>query len=121
MSVVVEGVDVNAEETHEIPLPANCKMYHCVKGCDWDICEQCLEIQEHLYQVICVETDEERQREELLQFPCGICFEKEKEVAFVPCGHYVACRTCADAVLERTIGCPWCRQPVTALQTIFTG
>lgn len=40
---------------------------------------------------------------------CKICYEQERNVCFVPCGHVVACATCALS----TTKCPLCRRTFT--------
>lgn len=42
---------------------------------------------------------------------CIICLEKMRNVAFLPCGHVIACRDCATKMSD----CPVCRQPRTGL------
>ena len=37
---------------------------------------------------------------------CVVCMEAELEVSFVPCGHAVTCKPCADKVTKRTGECP---------------
>tara|TARA_B100000795_G_C22786778_1_gene434999 strand:+ start:501 stop:1106 length:606 start_codon:yes stop_codon:yes gene_type:complete len=39
---------------------------------------------------------------------CGICYARNKDTAFVPCGHMV-CRTCAARLSGRDAPCPFCR------------
>nr|CAB3264135.1 E3 ubiquitin-protein ligase MYLIP [Phallusia mammillata] len=46
---------------------------------------------------------------------CRICFDSEIECAFVPCGHQVCCKSCA----ERCQNCPICRKPVTKTLVVF--
>ena len=47
---------------------------------------------------------------------CVICEETAPEVAFIPCGHRVTCKTCGDACRSR---CPICREPVTGMLRVF--
>lgn len=42
---------------------------------------------------------------------CVVCWESPRVIAFVPCGHLVACAQCAAALKL----CPICRQPRAAL------
>lgn len=39
---------------------------------------------------------------------CGICYERNKDTVFVPCGH-MFCRTCAARLSGRDAPCPFCR------------
>ena len=39
---------------------------------------------------------------------CCICLSEEKEIVFVPCGHYYCCNTCSKKVNK----CPICRANV---------
>ena len=39
---------------------------------------------------------------------CGICYERNKDTVFVPCGH-MFCRTCAARLSGRDAPCPLCR------------
>ena len=48
-----------------------------------------------------------REREVL---ECALCFEKERDTAYLPCNHFAACSECAEKCKEQ---CPFCRQPVT--------
>lgn len=43
--------------------------------------------------------------------PCVVCLERERSVAFVPCGHLSLCTECASQLSE----CPICRAPRTGL------
>lgn len=41
---------------------------------------------------------------------CVICYDDETNCFFVPCGHSVACHTCANRILnEESKSCPICR------------
>lgn len=46
---------------------------------------------------------------------CKICMEAANNTAFVPCGHHVACATCA----EKLKVCPICRAAVTSVLKLF--
>ena len=50
---------------------------------------------------------------------CVICMEADVTHAFIPCGHHIACRTCADAIMGDTACCPLCRAPSTMTVQIF--
>ncbi|AJD80729.1 inhibitor of apoptosis 3 [Pseudoplusia includens SNPV IE] len=45
----------------------------------------------------------------LLNSECKICFSKEIDACYIPCGHVVACMNCAWSVSD----CPICRKPFT--------
>ena len=46
-----------------------------------------------------------RLREERL---CRICYDREANIVFVPCGHLATCGNCASAFRD----CPVCRAPI---------
>jgi len=46
-----------------------------------------------------------------IDMTCGICYARNKDTAFVPCGHMV-CRTCAARLSGRDAPCPFCRARV---------
>ncbi|XP_063535037.1 baculoviral IAP repeat-containing protein 3-like isoform X1 [Cydia strobilella] len=46
---------------------------------------------------------------------CKICYENERNVCFVPCGHVVACAKCALA----TDKCPMCRRTFTSAVRLY--
>ncbi|KAM9127415.1 E3 ubiquitin-protein ligase XIAP isoform 1-T1 [Pangshura tecta] len=46
---------------------------------------------------------------------CKICMDKDISVVFIPCGHLVACKECAEAVDK----CPVCCLVITKRQKIF--
>ena len=41
---------------------------------------------------------------------CCICLDNEKTYAFIPCGHFICCGSCAKRIYD-TKRCPKCRQP----------
>ncbi len=48
---------------------------------------------------------------------CKICFTKEIGVVFLPCGHQMVCKECA----QRLTDCPVCRQPIRGyVRTYFS-
>jgi len=49
---------------------------------------------------------------------CTICMNAAVSCVFLPCGHAVACRSCATAVVERG-PCPACRQPIGQVMNLF--
>lgn len=46
---------------------------------------------------------------------CKICMAKDVSVVFIPCGHLVACKECAQLLNE----CPLCRKDIMKIQEIF--
>ncbi|NXK90332.1 XIAP ligase, partial [Formicarius rufipectus] len=46
---------------------------------------------------------------------CKICMAKDVSVVFIPCGHLVACKECAQVLSE----CPLCRTDIMKRQEIF--
>ncbi|NXG13353.1 XIAP ligase, partial [Grallaria varia] len=46
---------------------------------------------------------------------CKICLAKDVSVVFIPCGHLVACKECAQVLSE----CPLCRTDIMKKQEIF--
>ncbi|NXU02032.1 XIAP ligase, partial [Buphagus erythrorhynchus] len=46
---------------------------------------------------------------------CKICMAKDVSVVFIPCGHLVACKECAQLLNE----CPLCRTDIMKIQEIF--
>lgn len=64
-----------------------------------------------------------KQMEELLQEnkslkerkTCTICCDLERNIIFLPCGHLIACRSCAD----RLGRCPLCRTTVKAVIKVY--
>lgn len=50
---------------------------------------------------------------------CKICYDKKKNTAFNPCGHYSSCRECAEEIQIKTNECPICRKTIISLSHIF--
>ncbi|NXX58096.1 XIAP ligase, partial [Scopus umbretta] len=46
---------------------------------------------------------------------CKICMAKDISVVLIPCGHLVACKECAEALIE----CPLCRTNIMKRQEVF--
>ncbi|XP_065361636.1 death-associated inhibitor of apoptosis 1-like [Calliphora vicina] len=46
---------------------------------------------------------------------CKICFDKECNTAYIPCGHVVACAECSVATKD----CPLCRGPIQNIVRIY--
>lgn len=47
---------------------------------------------------------------------CVVCWEREREVLLVPCGHTVLCQECVNAILQSQTKmgslCPYCRASI---------
>jgi len=54
-----------------------------------------------------VEADQ-LQKEKKEETECVICFENERNMVFVPCGHLCACETCVPTLRDNL--CPICRK-----------
>lgn len=53
---------------------------------------------------------------------CVICMDKNPNVAFISCGHVVACDKCADNLMKNQYAynkCPVCRQKITRILRIY--
>lgn len=50
---------------------------------------------------------------------CVVCFEKENDYAFLPCGHKCVCRGCAEMQFRSATICPICRNQITTIQHIY--
>lgn len=50
---------------------------------------------------------------------CVVCFEKENDYTFLPCGHKCMCKDCALRTQRRYQTCPYCRERITKVQRIF--
>ena len=48
---------------------------------------------------------------------CVVCFEEEKTIVLVPCGHYCLCKMCADTINSHSGECPMCRGKITMVVT----
>jgi hypothetical protein len=46
---------------------------------------------------------------------CCICIVEERQIAFIPCGHAVCCRTCATKLKE----CPVCRKKIKSRLNLY--
>ena len=48
---------------------------------------------------------------------CRICFQHNINTCLVPCGHVVACLSCAERLGDEP--CPICKQPVAFVQKTY--
>jgi len=61
----------------------------------------------------------EMTRADSMATECIICMDRDKNVAFLPCGHYIACEECAT-LLRHDIGtCAICSAGIEAVIKIF--
>ena len=58
----------------------------------------------------------EKQEQEQEQKNCKICMDKKISMVFVPCGHLISCRKCANALKQ----CPLCRKPIKEAIKTYT-
>jgi len=61
------------------------------------------------------EQHKEPQPEENESKTCKICFEKEVNCVFIPCGHVACCHDCAVTMKA----CPFCRIQITSIVKMF--
>ena len=47
---------------------------------------------------------------------CNICFDNEKDIVFVPCGHFCCCHYCYSQLKEKT--CIMCREKINLVATL---
>jgi hypothetical protein len=50
---------------------------------------------------------------------CVVCWERERNHALIPCGHYMLCGDCAFNVLSGKAVCPYCDKRIVDLQHIW--
>ena len=46
---------------------------------------------------------------------CVVCFDREKDVVFAPCGHYCSCFECASIIKRSNNKCPICRSLIKTI------
>lgn len=51
------------------------------------------------------------------QSTCCICLDQPPDVIYLPCWHFVGCKTCSDKIKS----CPLCRTKIKEKKTVFTG
>ena len=69
-----------------------------------------------------VETEAEEkaiEKEEKEEKECNICMEKQKNCAFVPCGHIASCFDCANEIQNKGQTCPACRAPIQTVLKLY--
>jgi Zinc finger, C3HC4 type (RING finger) len=65
--------------------------------------------------IIIDESDDTNQQEE-----CILCLEHPRTIAFVPCGHYLACETCSNIVVQgHRPNCPICNAEIAFALRVF--
>lgn len=63
-----------------------------------------------------LENDDQNQDNKLNESRlCKICYSREYNTAFLPCGHVIACTKCASSVTK----CPLCRKPFERVMRVF--
>jgi len=50
---------------------------------------------------------------------CVICFDRRREVIFLPCAHCVCCNQCWEVEKARSSSCPCCKQAVAQDHTVL--
>jgi len=50
---------------------------------------------------------------------CVICFDRRRELIFLPCAHCVCCNQCWEVVKAQSKSCPCCRQAVAQERTVI--
>ena len=63
--------------------------------------------------LVSAEEDEPPSKKQRADDECKICFDKDIDSVFVPCGHVLACFSCAISVKK----CPICKRSCKALKT----
>lgn len=54
-----------------------------------------------------------------LHTTCDICMDARKTEAFIPCGHMLACESCALKIIRSTGLCPACSQVVSSTMRVY--
>ena len=49
---------------------------------------------------------------------CTLCENNIRDVIFMPCGHFGACRVCADKWKLKSNLCPYCRTPIESIDSV---
>ena len=50
---------------------------------------------------------------------CSVCWDKQCNLVFVPCGHVTTCRPCGVKLYLTRMKCPMCRQEIKNIFDIF--
>lgn len=95
----VEGREFKVHKDKVRLVQRAAKYYYSISKKDVEIIEN-----EEILQNITIYEDEQ-------DTECIICFDEDKSVVLVPCGHYCLCVNCADRI--RYDNCPMCRTPIT--------
>jgi E3 ubiquitin-protein ligase mind-bomb len=51
---------------------------------------------------------------------CDVCFDKQKNCAFIPCGHVTCCETCSEKIITDRGMCIICNAEVSSALKIYT-
>jgi Zinc finger, C3HC4 type (RING finger) len=49
---------------------------------------------------------------------CALCFERDSDTLYLPCGHFGSCSVCAEQMKEAN-ECPFCRQPIQSRKRVY--
>jgi hypothetical protein len=49
---------------------------------------------------------------------CTMCDQRLRDMIYMPCGHFVACRVCAEEWAARVNTCPICRKDVVSIESV---
>ena len=54
-----------------------------------------------------------------LLYYCQVCFERQRSMRLVPCGHMATCEECTEQIMSINGLCPLCRTAVTKTERTF--
>ena len=54
-----------------------------------------------------------------LLYYCQVCFERQRSMRLVPCGHMATCEECTEQIMSINGLCPLCRAAVTRTEHTF--
>ncbi|ABC61218.1 IAP-3 [Choristoneura occidentalis granulovirus] len=64
-----------------------------------------------------IKPDNKESNDQLNETLCKICFVNERDVCFLPCGHVVACATCALSLVSKR--CPVCNNVYDLVKRLY--
>lgn len=50
---------------------------------------------------------------------CIVCMEGTNDIAMIPCGHKMFCKTCSDTIYRSNKRCPYCRAEIVTFTKIY--
>lgn len=50
---------------------------------------------------------------------CVVCYERDNDFAFLPCGHKCMCERCSINTMKIQKTCPYCRTPISRITRIY--